>query len=120
MNAMNSKIYDWTQISPEPTRTGQKRPFFRLPTDTLQQLACHVPTLNPGEAAHAPHRHAEEEMIIVKDGTLDALHDGQTKPMSAGSLLLIASNDLHGVSNPGPGPASYFVIKWFVAANGAG
>jgi quercetin dioxygenase-like cupin family protein len=111
---MRSTIYDWTQITPEPTNTGQKRPFFRVPTDTLDLMTCHVTTLNPGEAAHAPHRHPEEEMIIVKEGKLDVLHDGQTKPMSAGSVLLIASNDLHGVRNPGPGPASYFVIKWFV------
>src|SRR5438477_6329219 len=70
---MRSTIYDWSQITPEPTKTGRKRPFFRLPTDTLEQLTCHVTTLNPGEAAHAPHRHPEEEMIIVKEGTLDAL-----------------------------------------------
>jgi len=32
-----------------------------------------------------------------------------------GSVLLIASNDLHGVSNPGPGTATYYVLKWWPA-----
>jgi XRE family transcriptional regulator, regulator of sulfur utilization len=38
-----------------------------------------VTTLNPGQAAHEPHRHPEEVMIILKERTLDALRNGQTK-----------------------------------------
>jgi len=113
---MQSIIYDWNRITPEPTKTGHKRPFFRTPTSTLELLTCHVTTLNPGEAPHEPHRHPEEEMIILKEGTLDALHDGRTQPMSPGSVLLIASNDLHGVRNAGETPATYYVIKWFTPA----
>jgi quercetin dioxygenase-like cupin family protein len=110
---LRSLIFDWNEISPQPTPTGSKRPFFRGRTATLDRLACHVSTLNAGQSAHAPHRHPEEELIIVKDGVLDALHDGKTTRMSAGSVLFIAPDDLHGVTNPGPATATYYVLKWF-------
>ena len=113
---LRSVVFDWDKIDPQPTATGAKRPFFRGRTATLDRLACHVSTLNPGQAAHAPHRHPEEELIILKEGTLDALHDGgRTVRMCAGSVLFIAPNDLHGVTNPGPGTATYYVLKWWPA-----
>jgi len=110
---MQSAIHHWDRITPEPTKTGQRRAIFRDATATLDRLSIHVTTLDPGKAAHDPHRHPEEEMIILKEGALDALHNGQTIRMEAGSVLLLAPDDLHGVSNPGPETASYYVIKWF-------
>jgi quercetin dioxygenase-like cupin family protein len=110
---LRSLIFDWNQIPHQATPTGSKRPFFRGRTATLDRLACHVSTLNPGHSAHAPHRHPEEELIIVKEGALDALCDGRTTRMFAGSVLFIAPNDLHAVTNPGPALATYYVLKWF-------
>jgi len=51
--ATRSQLYQWDAIATEPTKTGSKRPFFKLPTGTLDLLSCHVTTLNPGEAATA-------------------------------------------------------------------
>ena len=110
---LKSFVYDWDQIPPQPTKTGQKRPFFQSRTATLNELACHVTTLNQGVAAHAPHQHPEEEMIIVKEGTLEVLLNDRRQKMGAGSILFIAPNDLHGVTNVGTGLATYYVLKWF-------
>jgi uncharacterized cupin superfamily protein len=111
--ALASFVYDWDKIAPQPTKTGFKRPFFQSRTATLNELACHVTTLNPGVAAHAPHQHPEEEMIIVKEGTLEVLLNDSRQQMGAGSILFIAPNDLHGVTNVGTGLATYYVLKWF-------
>lgn len=115
---MKSLICDWDQAAPVPTKTGMKRDLFNQPTGTLERMTCHVTTLNPGEKAHEPHEHPEEEMIIVKEGTLEAIHSGTTQRMSAGSVFVIAPNDFHGVRNVGPTPATYYVIKWFVPQPG--
>jgi quercetin dioxygenase-like cupin family protein len=113
MDTLKTLICDWDKIPPEPTKTGMKRPFLRGKTATLDQLSCHVTTLNPGEKAHEPHRHPEEEMILLKEGTLEALVEDKRTTMSAGSLLFIAPQDLHGVTNTGKTPATYYVIKWW-------
>src|ERR1700759_2981670 len=112
---LKSMIYDWDRIAPEPTKTGTKRPFFKGKTGTLEQMSCHVTTLNPGEKAHEPHKHPEEEMILLKEGTLEALVEGKTTKMGAGSVLFLAPQDLHGVTNVGAHAATYYVIKWWPA-----
>ena len=113
---MHTQVFEWDSIVAEATKTGAKRPLFRGPTATLGRMSCHVTMLNPGEKAHEPHRHPEEEMIIVKEGTLEALVERTTRTMGAGSVFFIAPDDLHGVRNVGAGPASYYVIKWWTEA----
>lgn len=110
--ALASGVYDWTAIPMQATASGQRRQFLRGATATLDELAMHATTLNPGQQAHDPHRHAHEEMIVLKEGTLEALVNDRTIPMPAGSVLFIAPNDLHGVRNAGDTPATYFVITW--------
>ena len=94
------------------------RDFFEAPTTNLDQLECHVTTLNPGEAPHAPHQHPEEELIIVKEGTIEAMQNGVTKRAGPGSMIFEASNDLHGLRNVGQTPASCTsIIKYYPPGN---
>jgi len=110
---VRSMIFDWSQVKAGPTPTGQKRVFMRTPTTTLDQLDVHATTINPGQRAHDPHRHWEEELIIVKEGTVEAMQNGETTVVGPGSVIFEASNELHGLRNVGDAPATYLVIKWF-------
>ena len=110
---MSSSVFDWETIPAKETKTGSTRDFFHAPTATLDQLECHVTTVKAGEASHAAHSHPEEELIIVKEGTLESVQKGVVKRAGPGSIIFEASNELHGVRNIGTTPATYFVIKWF-------
>jgi XRE family transcriptional regulator, regulator of sulfur utilization len=110
---MQSSVFDWSGIEAKATKTGARRDFFDTPTATLDQLECHVTTINPGEAPHAPHQHPDEELIIIKEGTIEAMQNGTTKIATAGSIIFEASNQLHGLRNVGKTPATYYVVKWF-------
>jgi XRE family transcriptional regulator, regulator of sulfur utilization len=110
---MKSSVFDWNNAEVKQTKTGASRDFFKAPTATLDQLECHVTTINPGEAPHAPHQHPEEELVIVKEGTIEAMQNGVTRRAGTGSIIFQASNDLHGLRNVGSTPATYYVIKWF-------
>ena len=107
-----SAIFDWNAIPDRPASFGSGRQFFKGATATLEQLDVHVTTLNPGQAPHPPHQHANEELIIVKEGTVEFLLNGEWKKAGAGSVIFVASNQLHGLRNPGSGPATYHVISW--------
>jgi len=111
-SVMGSSVFDWNMISVKQTKTGAVRQFFRAPTATLDELECHVTTLNPGESPHPPHRHPDEELIIVKEGTVEALVNGEIKRVGPGSVIFQASNQMHGLRNVGNGPATYHVIRW--------
>ncbi len=76
---MGSAVFDWKIIEVKPTKVGARRDFFQSPTATLDELECHVTTVNPGEEPHAPHQHPDEELIIVKEGTLEFLVNGEKK-----------------------------------------
>lgn len=109
---MQSSIFDWNAIPAKQTNVGSVRQFFRAPTATLDELECHVTTLNAGETSHAPHKHPNEELVIVKEGTVECLVNGEMKRAGPGSVIFNASNQMHSIRNVGTGPATYHVINW--------
>jgi mannose-6-phosphate isomerase-like protein (cupin superfamily) len=113
---MRSSLFEWSGIEVKQTKVGARRDFFDSPTATLDQLECHATTLNVGEAPHPPHQHPEEELILVKEGTLEAMQNGVTKRIGAGSIIFEASNEPHGLRNVGQTPATYYVIRFSPAA----
>jgi XRE family transcriptional regulator, regulator of sulfur utilization len=110
--ALSSSIYDWTAMQVESTNVGARRTVFRSPTATLDELECHITTLNPGHASHAPHRHPEEEIIVVKEGTVESLVNGTLQRVGPGSVIFQASNQEHAIRNVGDTPATYHVFSW--------
>ncbi len=113
---MPSGVFRWEDLSVIQTGLGQRRELFDLPTITIERFECHATTLNPGEAPHPPHRHPQEEFLIVKEGELEVFLNGKTEKVGAGSLIFFGSNDEHGVKNTGTVPAAYFVFNIFTAA----
>ena len=109
---MGSAVFDWNSIPVKQTPVGSVRSFFKAPTATLNELEVHVTTLNPGLASHPPHRHPNEELVIVREGTVEALVNGEWKRVGSGSVIFNASNQLHGLRNVGTVPATYHVINW--------
>ncbi len=109
---MQSSVFDWNSVVEKKTNVGSVRQFFRAPTATLDELECHVTTLNPGEASHPPHKHPNEELVIVKEGTVEVLSNGEMKRVGPGSVIFNASNQLHSLRNVGTVPATYHVINW--------
>jgi quercetin dioxygenase-like cupin family protein len=111
-SVMQSAAFDWNSIPVKQTAVGSTRSFFKAPTATLNELELHVTTLNPGQASHPPHQHPNEELVIIKEGTVEALVQGEWKRVGEGSVIFNASNQLHGLKNVGTTPATYHVINW--------
>ena len=111
-----SQVFDWKDMIAKPNATGEVRTVVRAPTVTLDELEIHITTLEPGLASHAPHQHPNEELLIVREGTVEALVNGQVKRVGPGSIVFQASNQLHNIKNVGEVPATYHVINWKTAA----
>jgi quercetin dioxygenase-like cupin family protein len=109
---LGQAVFDWNSIPVTKTPVGSVRSFFKAPTATLEELEVHVTTLNPGMMPHPPHRHPNEELIIIREGTVEALVNGEWKRLGPGSVIFNASNHLHGLRNVGTTPATYHVINW--------
>jgi uncharacterized cupin superfamily protein len=113
---LRSGVFAWEQLAVKKTKTGERRDVFDSRTVTCAKLECHVTTLNPGEIPHAAHHHPDEELIVVKDGTVQVAINGATRPAGPGSVVFFASNDEHGLKNAGTVPATYYVIRVVTAA----
>ena len=109
---MHSAVFDWNDVPVKHEEVRTVRQFFQAPTATLSELELHVTTLKPGDTSHAPHRHENEELVIIKEGTVEAFNNGELKRLGPGSVIFNASNELHGIRNVGEGPATYHVINW--------
>lgn len=111
-----SGVFDWQTLKVQPTKTGEKRDVFKGSTVTLENLSCHVTTVRAREASHGAHRHPDDELVIVKEGTLEITINDRVQRATAGSVCLFTSNDLHGMRNLGDTPASYYVIRMVTSA----
>jgi quercetin dioxygenase-like cupin family protein len=109
-----STVYSLVDAETKPNEWGAVRQVMRTPTPTLDELEIHISTLNPGKSPHAPHQHRHEELLILKEGTLETFQSGTTRRVGPGGIIFQASNELHNVTNIGKTAATYFVIGWTV------
>jgi len=113
---MGSVALDWNEVPIQQEEVRAVRQFFRAPTVTLNELELHVTTLPAGATSHAPHKHPNEELVIIKEGTVEVLVDGKMKRVGPGAVVFNGSNEMHSLLNVGDGPATYHVINWTTAA----
>ena len=102
-----SKAYKYEDL----TVRGTGRAVLNGTTHSGFPIEMHISELAAGQAPHPPHQHVHEEVLMLRSGQLDATILGVTTRVTAGSVLYLASNDLHGWRNPGPDPAQYFVMS---------
>ena len=108
---LGSKVFDWNQMTDKPNDVGSQRAVCNTPTATLENLEMHISTLKPGLMSHPPHKHPNEELIILRTGTCETLSNGEWIRVGPGSIVFNASNQLHGFRNVGTEPAVYHVIN---------
>jgi quercetin dioxygenase-like cupin family protein len=97
-----------------PTRGdwGEWRRYFRGQTYGTNDMVVLVVTLKPGQAPHPPHRHAEEEFMILADGSGTWTLDGKEIAAKKGDVVYAAPWTVHGLKNTGDAPLTYYMVKW--------
>jgi XRE family transcriptional regulator, regulator of sulfur utilization len=110
---LKSAVFRWESLTAVPTRVGARREVFDERTATMDRLECHVTTLNPGEAPHAGHQHPEEELVFIREGTIESVQNSTTNRVGPGAVIFEASNEYHSLRNVGQTTATYYVVKFF-------
>ena len=108
-----SAVYDWEKLQTTPVSNGVRRVVFDGPTATLDKIDCHITTLHPGQQSGEPRLHMQEEVIIVKEGMIEATYDGHSETVGPGSVIFFASHATTRLRNPGKVPATYTVIYYY-------
>lgn len=108
--ALPSKTFRLEDLPVRKGKTTATRQMFKGTTRSGYQLDLHETELLPGQAPHPPHRHAHEEMLLIRDGVLEVKIGTGTAQYGPGSVVYVASNEEHGWRNVGKTSARYFVL----------
>jgi quercetin dioxygenase-like cupin family protein len=113
--SLNSSVYNWGRMTESRSLPGKKRSFFDGSTTVFAEIEMHATTLFTGnKRTPVVHNHPEhEELVIVKEGTLDATLNKTRTIVKAGSIILLCRGDKHIVSNGSTDKtATYFIFRW--------
>lgn len=110
--ALPSKIYRFEDLPVKTNGPNSTRSVLNGETHTGSPIEMHITDLGPGEAPHPPHHHEHEEMLMIREGTVEVTISGNSAKLGPGSCAYVASNEIHGWRNVGASRASYFVVAF--------
>jgi len=99
-------------VTPETQPGCRVFVYYNGPTDMLSGMCTGMAVLDPGATPHPPHRHPEEEFLIVASGTGEIECDGTTTKVGPGDIMYCAGEVVHGITNTGPVPMTFYWSKW--------
>lgn len=91
---------------------GSLYTYFEGESYGTQDGLAAVAVIEPGQEIHPPHLHAEEEYLMVVEGSGTWHLNGEDRPAHAGDMLYAAPWDVHGIKNTGTEPLTFVVWKW--------
>ena len=105
-----SKTYRFEDLPVKTNGKNRSWAVFNGATHSGFHVDMHLTELAPGERPHPPHHHVHEEMIMIKEGSVEVTISGKSTTIGPGSTAYVASNEEHGWRNVGSTPALYFVL----------
>jgi len=107
---LHSSVFDWAKLPVQETPTGSRRNIVDAPTVTCTHFEAHVTSLHAGLKT-AKSRHADDALLVVKDGEIELTVNGTVHRAKPGDVCFIASNEEHQIRNPTTADASYYAIR---------
>jgi mannose-6-phosphate isomerase-like protein (cupin superfamily) len=78
----------------------------------LRDALAATAVLKPGQQIHPPHQHAEEEFLVVTEGSGEWHLAGKDFPAAKGDAIYAEPWLVHGIRNSGTTPLTFVVMKW--------
>jgi (S)-ureidoglycine aminohydrolase len=91
---------------------GGRWNYFDRPTASCADFEMHATRLNAKLSSHAPHTHAQEEIILMLAGEGVMQIDGREFKTSVGDVIFLDSNVPHNITNTGNEACEYFAFQW--------
>jgi mannose-6-phosphate isomerase-like protein (cupin superfamily) len=105
-----SQAYRFELQPVRPSGPARQRRILEGETHTGLPIELHQTELPAASGSHPPHRHAHDELLMIREGTLEVTIAGKATVLGPGSVAYFASNDEHGLRNVGVTPAQYFAL----------
>lgn len=109
MKSIDECVNTYTPAAVETTKAGYQ--YWFADKSYLDGRTLKLSVVRPGEATHAPHRHAEDEFFFVLEGKAEFLLNGAKRTVGPLTSLYCPSGSEHGIRNAGTTELKYLVIK---------
>jgi mannose-6-phosphate isomerase-like protein (cupin superfamily) len=109
-SALASQAYRFEDLPARAAGPARQRRILEGETHTGVGIELHHTEMPAGEASHPSHRHAHDELLLIREGTVEVTIAGRTTKLGPGSVAYIASNDDHALRNVGSTAAQYFAL----------
>jgi len=86
--------------------------YFSGETEGVVDLLSGTAAIKPGMEIHPPHKHAEEEFLMVLEGKGTWTLGDKDFPAKKGDMLYSKGWDLHGIKNTGDTVLKFVFWKW--------
>ncbi len=108
---MKTKSYLYNDLPVTTNGKNKQRRCFTAKTHTGFKMESHMSDIAPGEVNHPPHQHLREEMMLVREGTMELTISGVPHRLGPGDIGVIGSNEIHNAKNVGNVVAKYFIVN---------
>jgi mannose-6-phosphate isomerase-like protein (cupin superfamily) len=108
---MKTRAYRFAELPVITNGKNKRRSMFTDKTHTGFKISSHMNEVAPGEVNHPPHQHLREEMMLIREGTIELTVNGKPYRLGPGDVGVIGSNEMHNAKNVGTVPAHYFIVN---------
>lgn len=116
-NAGPSEIKSAASVTVDTADWGSFLPYFTDDTHALKPVLVGVAKIDAGQQIHPPHRHADEEYLMVTKGHGFWSLNGVESEANAGDVMFARAWDYHGIRAADDSPLEFVVFKY--SARGA-
>ena len=110
--AKQSLILSQSNVTGDAADWGTFFPYFTDDTHVLKPVLVGVAKIDAGQEIHPPHRHADEEYLMIIAGEGEWYLNGKSSPAKTGDILFARAWDYHGVKASAEGPLEFVVFKY--------
>ena len=109
---VESGVVGQDTVRPAMHPFGDHRIFMQGPTEMMETFESGNVYIKPGETPHPPHRHIDEEIMLVTEGTGEIFVEGEITKVGPGSMMYTGSKKEHGIVNTGDTDLLFYYFKW--------
>jgi len=109
---LKSGIVSFDDAKANQADWGEMRRYFTGETAGTKNVLTAVAIVKPGKAVHRAHRHAEEEYLILAEGSGTWSLDGKEFAAKRGDILYVEPWIYHGLTNTGTEQLIFVVVRF--------
>lgn len=114
-----SAIISESQAAKNMADWGSFHAYFNDDTHALKPVLVGVAKIKAGEQIHHPHRHADEEYLMITEGRGTWSLNGKTQQANKGDILFARAWDYHGITAAPDSPLEFVVFKYSARGSSA-